>query len=411
MTSRSITILAIVTLALVALAAGAIALQRLTGTPADQLPDRLFRDLASDRIAAIEIQQRGESLRIERRGTAWVLAPSGYPVRVQPIADLVDALRDISPIEAKTNRPDLYPRLNVQDPAPDNPAARIRLLDDAGTALADLILGDRPAGGSFTARYARRADQPQAWLVASAPDPRTDPTLWVDREITRIERERVRSLTVQPHEGAAYTVTSTPPANPTDPSDPSDPTDPSTPAPDPLGSFQLSPIPEGRAAAEPWVVSAGLGALAFLDLRDVRRADTITARDQPATATFALDSGVVLTVHSWLTAGQVWLTLDAAAPATQADPAHGDSATPADAKPADPAPADAGVTGAAGEAARLNARLAGWAYQVPDYAAEGLRRSLEDLLAPPAPQAPPPALPPAPDMGTEPTEPTDPTEP
>ena len=52
-----------------------------------------------------------------RDGDSWLVAEKGnYPANAAKISQIVRAMADLTLVEPKTQKPDLYPRLEVEDP-------------------------------------------------------------------------------------------------------------------------------------------------------------------------------------------------------------------------------------------------------------------------------------------------------
>ncbi len=131
----------------------------------------MFPAIASDpdAIRTIEIQGRNYQLALNRQGDEWVAPAMGnYPVKAGPIGQMVAGIASLKPFEAKTDNPEFYAAIGVQDPAPDNPATAIIARGENGQPLADMVVGRpsrsigfNPLGGTFI----RRRGEAQTWLA------------------------------------------------------------------------------------------------------------------------------------------------------------------------------------------------------------------------------------------------------
>ncbi len=83
------------------------------------------------------------------------------------IRRIVLALADMTLVEPKTAKPDLYPRLEVEDPGKGK-STLVTIKDKSGAALARLIVGkqryDRLGEGNDGV-YVRKPGDPQSWLA------------------------------------------------------------------------------------------------------------------------------------------------------------------------------------------------------------------------------------------------------
>lgn len=107
------------------------------------LPDfnRDQRDLA----AAVELSGEEGSLKLVKKGESWVL-PGGareYPASRSRINAFFQFLAEMKRTRVVTDNPETWPDFGVGDEA----RRRIRLLDEAGNILTDIIIGKAATGG------------------------------------------------------------------------------------------------------------------------------------------------------------------------------------------------------------------------------------------------------------------------
>jgi len=102
-----------VVLAVATLAVGGAGGERV-GTDQRALP-ALSAELGD--VASVEVHRAGLDLTFVRDGDNWLVAQkSNYPADPGKIRRIVLALADMSLVEPKTSKPELYPRLEVEDP-------------------------------------------------------------------------------------------------------------------------------------------------------------------------------------------------------------------------------------------------------------------------------------------------------
>jgi hypothetical protein len=110
--------------------------------------------------AVVELSTAEGSLKLFKKGESWVL-PGGrleYPVSRSRIDALFDFLAEMKRTRIVTDNPDAWPDFEVGDAAP----RRIRLLDEAGNILTDIIVGKAATGGGDD--YVRRGDSSEVVL-------------------------------------------------------------------------------------------------------------------------------------------------------------------------------------------------------------------------------------------------------
>ena len=141
---RQFTVLAGVTLVAVLLAAVLYASAnrfspgRIEGQP---LVPELLRSVNS--VAAIEVTQGDKKLTVERAGEQWKIKErAGYPANAEKARTLVLQLSNAQLIDPKTANKDRYQSARAGGPdGQGRQVAQVRILDDKGKPLADVILG------------------------------------------------------------------------------------------------------------------------------------------------------------------------------------------------------------------------------------------------------------------------------
>ena len=163
----------------------------------------VFPGLAGKLGAAsrVEITGKGQTLVIARKDEAWGLADRGnYPVQQDKLRELLTGLTELSITEPRTADPALLEQLGLGDPASATSTANlVKLLDDKGGVLAQLIVGHRRVrtqGNVPETIYVRRPGENQSWLAEGRLPVDADPQLWLDRDIANIDGKRVASVVV-----------------------------------------------------------------------------------------------------------------------------------------------------------------------------------------------------------------------
>jgi hypothetical protein len=131
----------------------------------------MFAELAerSEEVASVAIEARRYSIELALVDGQWVAADrANYPVRQDPINQLLSGLFELVEYEPKTTTEELYPFLGVAGPSPDREDTRVRIAAADGDLLMDAILGfPATAIGRHTRGgvYVRRVDEDRAWLT------------------------------------------------------------------------------------------------------------------------------------------------------------------------------------------------------------------------------------------------------
>jgi len=277
--------------------------------------------------AAIEIRQGAQAMTLRRGpGDAWILPEKGgYPARAARVRELLTALTELRLTERRTADRAALPRLGLDEPGPDSTAALLRVLDGAGTPIAALVIGHRRTrtqGGTAETAFVRRPEEAQSWLAEGRLPVDADPQLWIEREIANLPEERVRRV-IGERDGRTVELLR---------------------GEGPDGRLALVLPGDAPPADEVSLDEVGR-ALEGLTLLDVR-AEAQAPGNPAGQGRFVLTDNLAVTARLRQDGGDVWLLLTA----------EGDE-----------------------EAARLNARWRGWAYQVGAWKLPAFAPSVETL--------------------------------
>jgi hypothetical protein len=184
-----------------------------SGDHATSTGDYLFPDLRTnaDAIVELHVSQADKSARIVRDAGSndWRVATlGGYPANAERVRDTVRSLVDAKIIEKKTARKESHAAIGLDDPAAvGTRAVLVEAINAEGKPLARLVLGDvaPSAAPNFdpnsTARFVRRADEDQSYLVVGRFPADPSSTAWVVRSIIEIPASRVREVRITPPTG------------------------------------------------------------------------------------------------------------------------------------------------------------------------------------------------------------------
>lgn len=304
---------------------------------------------------------------LERRPDSWVVAEKGeYPADIAKIRGALRALAEARIVEQKTANPAYYDRLGVA--SVDSEDARgVELTAYAGEAVhASVIVGDSDAANL---QYVRSSDAETSYLVDREIEVPRNAVGWIDTTIMDLSSSRVASVTIEHPDGETVRITK---------DDPDE------------TNFTVENVPEGRELSYPGVANVIANTLRDLRLGDVAPAGA-ELPDETTRATFRTFDGLVVNATAFTRDGEQWVRFEAGVEQAAADDADASAdetdgsdgaegaAADAEASAADAAANDGGVD-AADEAERINARVAGWEYQIPSYLYGQLTRRMEDLL-------------------------------
>jgi hypothetical protein len=263
----------------------------------------------------------------------WTLADKGgYPVQENVIRPILAGLLALHTTEAKTERPKLYSRLDVDDPAgsKESKARKLELVDGNGASIVKLIIGrrrDDPAGAD--ALYVRKPDEQRSWLAQPAFDVPTDALSWIDRKILDVDADKIKSVSLTPAGGKSLVLARDKPED----------------------KFQIKDLPKDAKLKTDNPGPDIAAGFRYLDLLDVRPAAQVTA-PLAATAECVTFDGLTIVLTLFDQDGGIWLEVT-----TKADD--------------------------------ITKQTQGWAYKISDQRAKTLRYKLVDLLQPAAEPAKP----------------------
>lgn len=277
----------------------------------------------------------GTHTSLKKESAGWMVGERGWAADTGKVRKLLLDLGALNVVEEKTRLPANYPQLGVEDVStPKATGTAIEVVTPARTF--GLIVGRNSSGKSG---YVRVAGSAPSFLAAPLLTPDADPKTWLERTLVDVPSTRVREVEMKPAEGPSYTASR----------DKKEQTD-----------FAVSPLPKGRQLTGPGAADSIAAALGSLSLDDVQRA-AAPADARLSRALFRTFDGLELAASGRKDGTRSLITLGARSTAA--------------------ATAD--------EAQRLNARLQGWEFEIPDYKYGALFRPLDELLQRPPEKAKP----------------------
>ena len=276
----------------------------------------------------------------------------------------------------------------MQDPSEeDSESSRVILEDADGNVLADVIVGETSYTGRKESTYLRRYGEDQAFLCAgNIPTIDGDATSWLERDIIKLatdEVDRVRLVHTDGEEVQIERVAFD------------------------SSQFEVMNKPEGREEKYSGVANTIASNLAFLSLDDVKPAGEVDFQGSTvSTVEYRKKDGQVIVVEAAQVEEEGWIRLSSFYEAPPEEPeAEGPEAPPeeggeGEATAPTPILPDAVVEepevdpdAVRAEVESFNERLSGWAFAVPSYKFDNLKKRMEELLkeVEEGPEAPPEA--------------------
>ena len=351
----ALTRLAGVTGVAVLLAALALGQRASTGQP-DFKPERLVPALRENlqNVTLIQIETKTASFNVTRTAEGRWIVPdkANYPADSATVLKTILGLAEFDLIERRTARADWHEKLGLSLPKSGGAGTLVSMKNAKGEMLASVIVGNTAEGAAAageTARYVRRANEPQTYVGRGNFDPPTEQARWLDKRFFEFARDRIKTGSVKPFKGKPYSVTR---AKPQD-----------------ENFTVVERLPAGRMLRTENEANAIGNALLGLTFDDVKPLASVNFANA-ARADFVTFDGLSLSFSLIEQDRDFWMSVTAAA----------------DTSPAQPAPAPAGAAAlkpdVAKEAQEINRIVSGWAYKVPRYKGVLLSTPLEDLLKP-----------------------------
>lgn len=287
-------------------------------------------------VASVEVRRAGLDLTFVRDGDNWLVKQKdNYPAEAAKIRRMVLALADMTLVEPKTSEPNLYPRLQVEDPAKGK-STLVTIKDKSGTDVAQLIIGkhayDRLGEGNDGV-YVRKLGDPQSWLARGSLDFSDETPDWLARRIVDVPDSKIAKVSLTQPDGTTLTLSRVKPD----------------------AKFALDNPPKDAKFKSDTVSSEPAMALETLDLEDVRPAAKLPVPDKGVTTgTYTTFDGMTVNIKLFQHDSKDWVAVAAT-----------------------------GAGKSAEQARKINDRASHWVYAIPAYKAKMLETKLADLLEPP----------------------------
>lgn len=331
-------------------------------------------------ISQVNLESKKHRTELVRVGDSWQLAnKDNFPANGADVKRSLLQLASLRTIEAKTDNPERYAKLGVEDlDQADAPGTTIEVVDGQQSSLVSLILGNSREAATAKQQYVRQRNEAQAWLVEGELELPTDPIKWLDASIADIDTKRVREVRIATVDDQPIVITK---AELND------------------NFYALQNVPAGYVAKSKAIISsiaAILLDLRFNDVATVSRIDGVESNRQVTVKTF---DGLITTLDEFVVDETAYARFafrydeaavsDDAKASPETDDAAASDLTTTDSEN-DVASSEA-VESVADEAARLSAQTAEWIYVLPNYKRRMINRTFDSLIKEPEPETEPEA--------------------
>ncbi len=152
-----------------------------------------------DGVARVALVTGGVKTTLVRQGNDWTVEERGfYRADGDKMHKALLGLADLTYVEPKTRKPDLYPRLELDDA--DKPGAKstlVTLSDAQGSLLGEIIAGKHSVdqlGGGNDGVYVRKPGDAQSWLARGSLDLSGGTADWLDKKLMDLPAAQVKSV-------------------------------------------------------------------------------------------------------------------------------------------------------------------------------------------------------------------------
>ncbi|MYC27821.1 MAG: DUF4340 domain-containing protein [Nitrospira sp. SB0662_bin_26] len=329
-------------------------------------------------VTELSVATQSGTITLHRQEDIWrVKEKYDYPADLGTVRETLIGLAELTTLEPKTRKPELYEILGVQDvDAEGSLSTGITLKDATGNTVAAAVIGnDRAAQGKsgYKELFIRKVGDPRTWLVQGRLTVEKNPGKWLDEELTQIETKRVRRLIVTHPDKTRLVVEK---ARPTD------------------LNYQVGNVPQGLEIESQFTVNNIVSTVTSLSLDDVKPRSEVPFDGQPVvTAVFETFDGLqgivqlfpkdennYVTISAVFNADLVWKP----EPERESEPQAGQQSDgDTQDKEADTNPEQPKIKSEAevkAEIEALNKRVGDWVYVIPKFRADTLLKKPQDLL-------------------------------
>jgi hypothetical protein len=269
-----------------------------------------------------------------RDADGWLVVEKGNYPAAGKVRQIVLGMADLALVEPKTQKADLYPRLEVDDPGKGK-STLVALKDKSGAALAEMIIGKRRydrLGAGNDGVYIRKPGDPQVWLARGSLELSDQLSSWLDRRVLDLPEKRIAKVTLTQPDGTRLVITRT----------------------SPDAEFTVEDAPDDAKFKSETATRQPAMALETLDLDDVKPTADMPMPDKDVfTGSFVTFDGLTVDVRLFDHDSMHWIAVSAT-----------------------------GTGSAEAEAKEIGGKVGRWIYAVPSYKATALKTKLSDLLEP-----------------------------
>lgn len=349
--------------------------ERNNHSPRGQLVFPELRDQVNS-ITEIEIIGKNGKVTVVREGPAWkVQNKSGYPADLGQVRKAILGLAELRYLEAKTQNPDLYEKLGLQDVETEGSlSTRVHLIGENKKTLADLIVGNRRPSKADPQKedvYIRLPDDSQTWLAVGHVLVERLPEDWVDKTLLDVAPNRIHRVILVHPEHKTLTLVKEQPGD---------------------SDFTIVNMPKNMKVKSQFTVNNIASTLGSLSLENVMPASEQNLEPSAAVkAVLETFDGLEATVFLQKKANNIYASvssrfdqgllqqLEAKEKEPKEEAVDSDKKSES-AEPESPTPKLKAPEEVQREAEDINQRTGNWIFTIPKFRADNIVKTLNDLV-------------------------------
>jgi hypothetical protein len=244
---------------------------------------------AEDKVAAIEIDQGGNAIKLALKDGKWVVASEeDYPANVEAIRNLLLNASQASLAERKTAKKDRLGLLGLGDPKTTS-SRLIRFLDADGHVIGQIVAGNSKPdafGTNKNGTYIRNPADDQSWLADRPIDVSAKLGDWVTTRVVDVPTNSIKTATVEVAGQPAYVIDV-----------------------DKDGSHKLAQMPPGKKLKYVNSVDEIIESASYVDFQGVRKADKSDALPSAGKVSYETAKGLKIQLDVKSDGKQAWIAV------------------------------------------------------------------------------------------------------
>ncbi len=172
---------------------------------------KLFPELANriNDVSRVIVQGNAHTVSLQKKDNQWYLSSADdYPASFEKVRQTVINISLFRLEEEKTDNPEFYARLGVEDPDKEGASSLlVTLSDPANGTLASIIVGNkRQSSSNRPGLYVRKQNESRSLLVEGMLEVSDDDADWFDRQLFDIPAEEIKNVTIQYADGISFKI-------------------------------------------------------------------------------------------------------------------------------------------------------------------------------------------------------------